>query len=310
MEFVKTIICTKGALPMNILPVFCDIDDFCQFFEPLWKRRLLSSGERQRNRAAPLCLSEVMTIIVLFHSSSYRNFKAYYTEQVIKHDAGAFPRLVSYQRFVELMPCALVPLCGYLQTRKGQCSGISFVDSTSLKVCHNRRIHSHKVFERCAQRGKTSVDWFFGFKLHLVINDCGELLAVRLTPGNTDDRVPVPNLVKDLFGKLFGDKGYISHALFETLYGDGLQLVTKLKKKMKNRLISMFDKLMLRKRALIESVVDQLKNISQIEHSRHRSVANCFVNVVAGLVAYTWREKKPSLNIRVTEQLQLPALVC
>jgi len=294
---------------MDILPVFCEIDDFCLLFEPLWKRRLLSSGERRRDRPPRLCLSEVMTIIVLFHASAYRNFKAYYTEQVMKHYAGAFPRLLSYQRFVELMPSALVPLCGYLQTRKGRCSGISFIDSTSLKVCHNRRIHSHKVFAGCARRGKTSVDWFFGFKLHLVINDRGELLNVRLTPGNTDDRRPVPELVKQLFGKLFGDKGYISQPLFETLYEDGLQLVTKLKTNMKNRLASMFDKIMLRKRAVIESVVDQLKNISQIEHSRHRSVANCFVNLLAGLIAYTWREKKPSLNIRVKEQLQLPPLV-
>ncbi len=309
MEFAKTIIYTKEALPMDILPVFCDIDDFCQFFEPRWKQRLLSSGERQRDRAARLCLSEVMTIITLFHASSYRNFKAYDTEQVMKHYAGAFPRLTSDNRFVELMPSALVPLCGYLQTRKGACSGISFIDSTSLKVCHNRRIHSHQVFANCARRGKTSVDWFFGFKLHLVINDCGERLSLRLTPGNVDDRRPVPELVTDLFGKLFGDKGYISQPLFETLYDDGLQLVTKLKKKMKNRLISMFDKIMLRKRAVIESVIDQLKNISQIEHSRHRSVANCFVNLIAGLIAYTYREKKPSLNIRVAEQLQIPALV-
>ena len=294
---------------MDILPLFCDIDDFCQFFEPLWKRRLLSSGERRRDRAARLCLSEVMTIIVSFHSSNYRNFKAYYNEQVMKNYAGAFPRLTSYQRFVELMPSALVPLCGYLQTRKGECSGISFIDSTSLKVCHNRRIHSHKVFAGCARRGKTSVDWFFGFKLHLVINDRGELLSIRLTPGNTDDRRAVPVMVKKLFGKLFGDKGYISQPLFETLYDDGVQLVTKLKTNMKNRLASIFDKLMLRKRAIIESVVDQLKNISQIEHSRHRSVTNCFVNLLAGLVAYTFREKKPSLNIRVKEQLQLPALV-
>ncbi|HEV7893865.1 MAG TPA: IS982 family transposase, partial [Pyrinomonadaceae bacterium] len=231
------------------------------------------------------------------------------TEQVMKHYAGAFPRLVSYGRFVELMPAALVPLCGYLQSRKGQCSGISFVDSTSLKVCHNRRIHSHKVFAGCARRGKTSVDWFFGFKLHLVINDRGELLSIRLTPGNTDDRRPIPALVKGLFGKLFGDKGYISQPLFETLYDGGVQLVTRLKTSMKNRLVSLFDKIMLRKRAIIESVVDQLKNISQIEHSRHRSVANCFVNLLAGLVAYTFREKKPSLNIRVKEQFQLPALV-
>ncbi|HYH85052.1 MAG TPA: IS982 family transposase [Pyrinomonadaceae bacterium] len=294
---------------MDILPLFCDIDDFCQFFEPRWKKRLLSSGARQRDCAARLCLSEVMTIIVLFHASSYRNFKAYYTEHVMKQYAGAFPRLTSYSRFVELMPAALVPLCGYLQTRKGECSGISFVDSTSLKVCHNRRIHSHKVFAGCARRGKTSVDWFFGFKLHLVTNDCGELLALRLTPGNTDDRQPVPALIKELFGKLFGDKGYISQPLFEALYDEGVQLVTKLKSRMKSRLLPMFDKIMLRKRAIIESVVDQLKNISQIEHSRHRSVANCLVNLLGGLIAYTFREKKPSLNIRVKEQLQLPALI-
>ena len=288
---------------MDILPVFCDIDDFCLLFEPRWQVRLFDS--RQRHRASTLCLSEVMTIIVLFHASSYRNFKAYYTGQVMRQYAGAFPRLVSYNRFVELMQGALVPLCAYLQSRKGSCSGISFIDSTSLKVCHNRRIHLHKVFEGSARRGKTSVDWFYGFKLHLVINDCGELLSLRLTPGNVDDRRPVPELTKGLFGKLFGDKGYVSQALFETLYEDGLQLMTKLKTKMKNRLILMFDKIMLRKRAIIESVVDQLKNISQIEHSRHRSAANFFVNLVAGLVAYTWREKKPSLNIRIKEQLQL-----
>ena len=203
------------------------------------------------------------------------------------------------------MPSALVPLCGYLQTRKGDCSGISFIDSTSLKLCHNRRIHSHKVFRSCARRGKTSVDWFFGFKLHLVTNDCGELLSLRLTPGNVDDRRPVPQLVKALFGKLFGDKGYISQALFETLFAQEVQLVTKLKMKMKNQLLLIFDKIMLRKRAIIESVTDQIKNISQIEHSRHRSVANFFVNLVTGLIAYTFKEKKPSLNIRLKERLQL-----
>ena len=289
---------------MGILPLFCDIDDFCLLFEPLWKRKLLAAG-RRRDRASALCLSEVMTIVVLFHASHYRDFKAYYTGHVQKTLAWAFPRLVSYQRFVELMPGALVPLCGYLQTRKGRCSGISFVDSTSLRVCHNRRIHSHKVFAGCARRGKTSVDWFFGFKLHLVTNDRGELLALRLTPGNTDDRRPVPELVKGLFGKLFGDKGYVSQPLFEALFDEGVQLVTRLKTRMKNRLLPLMDKIMLRKRAIIESVVDQLKNISQIEHSRHRSVANCFVNLLGGLIAYTWREKKPSLNIRVKEQLRL-----
>jgi hypothetical protein len=303
MVFAKTSHHRERDSLMDILALFCDIDDFCLFFEPLWRKRLLET--RQRNRAFTLCLSEVLTIIVLFHQSSYRNFKSFYTEHVMKQLAGAFPKLVSYNRFVELMPSALVPLCGYLQSRKGRCSGISFVDSTALKVCHNRRIHSHKVFAGCACRGKTSVDWFYGFKLHLVINDCGELLNVRLTPGNTDDRRPVPELVKGLFGKLFGDKGYIWQPLYELLYDEGVQLVTKLKRGMKNRLLPLLDKIMLRKRAIVESVMDQLKNISQIEHSRHRSVANCLVNLVAGLIAYTWREKKPSLNIRVKEQLQV-----
>jgi hypothetical protein len=135
------------------------------------------------------------------------------------------------------------------------------------------------------------VDWFFGFKLHLVINDCGELLALKLTPGNTDDRRPVPELVKGLFGKPFGDKGYVSQPLFKTLYDEGVRLVTKLKRGMKNRLTPLFDKIMLRKRAIIESVVDQLKNISQIEHSRHRSVANCFVNLVRAHRLHLAREE-------------------
>ncbi len=294
---------------MDILPVFCDIDDFCLLFEPVWQRQQLVAAPRQRHRASSLALSEVMTIIVLFHASGYRNFKTFYTQHVCQHLRWAFPKATSYNRFVELMPSALVPLCCFLNLRRGQCSGISFVDSTTIAVCHNRRIPSHKVFRDIAGRGKNSVDWFFGFKLHLVINDCGELLAVRLTPGNCDDRQAVPNLARDLFGKLFGDKGYISQKLFDSLFADSVQLITKIKTNMKNKLMPMFDKIMTRKRAIIESVNDQLKNISHIEHTRHRSVANFFVNLIAGLVAYTFREKKPSLNIRVKERLQLPVLV-
>jgi hypothetical protein len=290
---------------MNILPVFCDIDDFCLFFEPRWQQHLLASSTRQRNRRSALCLSEVMTIITLFHCSGYRNFKDYYQQHVLKHMFWAFPRLVSYNRFVELMPATVFPLCAYLRSRLGACSGISFVDSTTLKVCHNRRIHSHKVFARSAQRGKNSVDWFYDFKLHLVINDCGELLNLKLTPGNVDDRAPVPQMVKQMSGKLFADKDYISRTLFALLFEQKLQLMTKLKTTMKNKLLPMFDKIMLRKRAVIKAVNDQLKNISQIEHTRHRSPVNFFVNLIAGLIAYTFREKKPSLNIRVKEQLRL-----
>lgn len=262
--------------------LFCCVDDFCQAFEPQWERQLLGNGLQQRKRARSLCLSELMTILVGFHQSCYRNFKTYYQELVQCHFQSAFPGLVSYGRFVEWMPSALLPLCGYLRSCFGDCSGISFIDSTSLKVCHNRRILQHKVFENLAARGKTSVDWFFGFKLHLVVNDQGELLNFVLTPGNTDDRTPVPKLLQQLFGKVFADKGYVSQKLAKQLLESvGVQLMTKLKRNIKNRLMPLADRLLLRKRAIIETIIDQLKNISQLEHSRHRSPVNCLVNIVA-----------------------------
>lgn len=287
---------------MNILPVFCDIDDFCLIFEPLWHRRLLQSGAARRHKPNALALSEVMTILVLFHASGYRDLKTFYTSYVQKHLRWAFPRLVSYNRFVELQREALVPLWCYLHTRFGSCTGIGFVDATTLAVCHNLRIPQHKVFWDSAKRGQSSMGWFYGFKLHLVINDCGELLGSYLTPGNVDDRRPVPHMVKDLWGRLFGDKGYISQPLAALLQAQDLRLVTKLRKNMKNRFLALSDKLLLRKRALIETVNDQLKNISQIEHTRHRSLWNFLGNVAAGLIAYSWREKKPSLNISVKDQ--------
>lgn len=294
---------------MDLLETFCDIDDFCKQFEPEWKQHLLESSEIKRDRKTMLCLSEVMTIIIAFHSSGYRTFKHYYTQYVAKHLLRDFPNLVSYNRFVELMRSSLIPLCYYLQTRKGKVSGIAFIDSTPIAVCHNRRIYSHKVFSHIAKRGKSSVDWFYGFKLHLIINDVGELLAFRLTLANVDDRAPVPKMTRGIIGKLFGDKGYISQKLFTLLFENGLQLITKIKMKMKNRLMPIIDKILLRKRALIETVNDQLKNISQVEHSRHRSVANFFVNIVAALIAYTYQDKKPSLNIRIKDLKQLPAVI-
>jgi len=207
-----------------------------------------------------------------------------------------FPGLVSYQRFVEWTPSTLLPLCAYLRSCFGQCTGISFMDSTCLKVCHNSRINQHRVFKNLAARGKTSVDWFFGFKLHLAVNDKGELLNCQVTPGNVDDRTPVPDLLQHLFGQVFADKGYISQKLFEQLLEElGVQLVTKLKRNMKQRLMPLCDRLLLRKRAVVETVIDQLKNISQIEHSRHRSPVNCFINILCGLIAYCHQPKKPGI---------------
>ena len=145
--------------------------------------------------------------------------------------------------------------------------------------------------------------------MHLIINDLGELLAFQVTAANTDDRKPVPDLAKDLFGKLFGERGYVSQKLFEQLYEQGLKLIAKSKRNMKNRLMKTIDKILLRKRAVIESVNDQLKNIRSIEHSRHRSVFNFLVNLLAGLVAYTYSDKKPSLDLEPKGRRALPPAI-
>jgi transposase len=292
-------------MPDSILALFCHVDDFCQRFEPRWRQHLLTHGVVQRQRVRQLCLSEIMTIVIAFHTSHYRDFKAFYTSTVQPHWRAEFPDLVSYSRFVDFLPSVLIPLCAYLRHCYGACTGITFVDATALAVCHNRRIAQHRVFAGLAQRGKTSLGWFFGFKLHLCVNDQGELLAVTLTPGNTDDRKPVPRLAQRLFGKLFADKGYLSQALTKELVETlGVRLITPIKRGMKNRLLPVVDKLLLRKRVVIESIIDQLKNISQIEHSRHRSVTNFLVNLLSGLIAYCHQPKKPALHLSILPLLQ------
>ena len=286
---------------MNLVELFCHVDDFCQAFEGAWVHHQLTTGRRQRRRAGRLCLSEIMTLLIWFHQSQYRTFKAFYQQHVCRHLGGAFPQLVSYGRFVELMPSALIPLCAYLRSCQGGCTGISFIDSTPLAVCHPHRRHQHRLFADVAQWGKSSTGWFFGFKLHVVVNDRGQLLNVALTAGNVDDRTPVPDLVGDLFGKLFADRGSISKKLnqhLRQLYD--LQLITKLRSNMKNQLMPMADKLLLRKRAIIETIIDQLKNISQIEHTRHRSPVNFMINLLGGLIAYCHQPKKPALKSEKT----------
>jgi hypothetical protein len=198
---------------VNILPLFFEIDEFCQHFEPIWNQHLLARNCKKRNRRRSLALSEVMTILILFQQSDYRNLKQFYLEFVCRYSELEFPNLVSYNRFVEFERDALVPLSAYLQTKRGICTGISFIDSRKLAVCENLRIPQHRQFTGIAARGKTTLGWFYGFKLHLVVSDSGELLAWQVTPGNIDDRRPVPKLAKRLFGKLFGDLGYLSEPL-------------------------------------------------------------------------------------------------
>ena len=278
----------------QLVTIFCDIDDFCKHFEPLDEQRAITSTVKPRRRPTALSLSELMTVIVYFHTSHDRHFNAYDRFHVQAHLRPSFPHLVSDSRLVELMPRALVPLTAYLRTRRAKTAGMALIDSTSIAVCHPRRTRSHKVVDGLAQLGQTSMGWFDGFNLHLILHDQGELIACRLTPGHVDDRQPVRQLSQGLVGTLFGDRGDISNSLHEDLLEQGLDLITRIRKHMNNRLVSLFDKLMRRQRTLIESVNDQLKHISQIEPTRHRRVRHLMVNMVAGLIASTYDPTKPS----------------
>ena len=289
---------------MSLLELYCAVDDFCKGMEQERVGRLLRNGDQQRQRSGRLSDSEALTIMIHFHQSQYRTFKAYYQEHVQVYLREEFPHLISYGRFVQRMPRLLGWLCQYLFSRFGVCSGISFVDATFIGVCDNRRINQHQVFKGIAARGKGSTGWRFGFKLHLVVNDAGELLAVYLTAANRHELKALPKLVKHLFGKLFADMAYLSQPVFEQLMAQGIQLITKLKSNMKNKLMVMSDKLLLRKRSIIETINDQLKNISQIEHSRHRSPINFLVNLVSGLIAYSHQPKKPSLDLAQFPRLE------
>ena len=285
----------------NLTVLYCLVDDFCKEFMPVWKETMIQSNMKKRDRAGQLNTSEIMTIYINFHQSHYRNFKKYYINYIGQYLNHLFPHLVSYNRFVALIKSILVPLCFFLRCFYGEKTGIYFVDSTPLKVCHIKREKQHRVFKGLAQKARSTIGWFFGFKLHLVINNKGELMAFQITTANVDDRKPVANLVKTLVGKLIGDKGYISQKLFTTLFQQGLTLITKNKKNMKNRLMPLLDKLLLRKRAIVECVNDQLKNISQIEHTRHRSVWNFLTNILAASIAYALQPQKPSIRREVNQ---------
>ena len=285
----------------KVTEIYFIIDEFFKEFDKTIKENSLPSEQtNKRNRKFTMSESEVMTILILFHSASFKNLKSFYVFYVQKHMQKDFPQTVSYNRFVELQRKVCVPMAIFVKmVCMGKCTGISFIDSTPIRSCHIKREKQHKTFKDIAQKGQCSLGWFYGFKLHLIINDKGEILDFIITPGNVDDREPLKNmdLHKRIFGKLFGDKGYIGKDLFEQLFVDGVHLITKLRKNMKNALLLLHDRIMLRKRALIESVNDELKNICQIEHTRHRSFDNFIINLLSALAAYSFFDKKPSINI-------------
>ncbi len=299
----------------KIAEIFMKVDDFCNLFiDELKSYEVLDNSEtKKRNRKAGLCDSEIISLLIAFHGGQFRNFKTFYTQYVSVHLQKDFPGLVSYNRFIELSPRSGIVFMLFLNhCCKGECTGISFIDSTVLRVCHNKRIKRNKTFKGVAQLGKSSMGWFFGFKLHLIINDRGEIQSFYLTKGNVDDRdiKTITQMTKELFGKLVGDKGYISKPLSDLLFGNGIQLITDVRKNMKSKALSNEEKILIRKRSVIETVNDELKNMCQVEHTRHRSISGFLINVMGALAAYSFFPKKPSINKDVleTDQKKLNAL--
>ena len=287
----------------KIIEIFCNLDDFMKEFDAILTKHSISDASlpKKRNRKSKMSKSEVMTIMVIFHLKSYRNLKHFYLHYVCKHMDDFFPDTVSYNRFVELQKQAIQPLAVYLKLfGLGKYSGISFIDSTAIKVSHYKREKQHKVFKGIAEKSYGTLGWFYGFKLHLVCNDKGQIIDFPITKANVDDRSPLKNknFHDKIFGKIYGDKGYLAKDLFDKLFVDGIHLVTKLRKNMKKKALEFMDKVYLRKRAIIESVNDVLKNTCQIEHSRHRSFDNFLGNMIAGLTAYSFLESKPSIKIQ------------
>jgi hypothetical protein len=288
----------------DIIELYSFVDDFCKIYSEYEKQKLLPSL-KQRQKAGNMALSEQLTIMIMYHTSYAKNFKYFYKSYIEYLHKDDFPNAVSYNRFVELMPKLFMPLNILLHMLLGEQTGTYFIDATTIKACHNKRRYRNKTFNGFAKQGKSSMGFFYGFKLHLIINEKGEIIALKLTQGNVDDRAPVPGLTKNLTGSIYADKGYIKQNLFVNLYERGLKMIHGIKKNMPNKLMDLKEKIILRKRNLIETVFDYLKNKMNLEHTRHRSPINAFVHIASTLISYCFKKTKPSIKFDFDPTIQL-----
>jgi hypothetical protein len=291
----------------KITEIFYLTDEFCSEFQKSIQGHLIGNNPKKK---PIMSQSEVISILIIFHGMQSKNIKHFYLNYIQKHLTHLFPNTVSYNRFVELSQQVILPMTMFLKMQcLGDCTGITYVDSTPIRVCKNKRIKRNKVFNNIATVGKSTMGWFFGFKLHLIVNEKGDILNFVITQGNVDDRTPLNDskFLEKIKGKLYGDKGYISSKLTQLLFVDGIQLITGIRDKMKNCLLELKDKILLRKRSVIETINDELKNICQVEHSRHRSFENFISNLISGLIAYSFFPKKPAIkyDVKITDQIAL-----
>lgn len=289
----------------KITEIFYLTDEFCKEFQKSIQGHLLGNPSKKKPKMSQ---SEVITILIIFHGMQHKNLKHFYINFVQIHLNDLFPKTVSYNRFVELSQQVILPMTMFLKMQcLGECTGITYVDSTPIRVCNKKRIKRNKVFKDIAAVGKSTMGWFYGFKLHLIVNEKGDILNFVITQGNVDDRAPLNDskFLSKIKGKLYGDKGYISAKLTQLLFVDGVQLITGIRDKMKNCLLELKDKILLRKRSIIETINDELKNICQVEHSRHRSFENFISNLISGLIAYSFFPKKPAIRFDVENTNQI-----
>ena len=266
--------------------IFCQVDDFCKEINSQQMNYFLPAPTSRRGPPCCLCDSEIMTILIFFQSSQWRNFKSYYEYFLSTFYKTAFPKLPSYNRFIEIMNRIIFHLILFSQINAGKRTGIYFIDSTCLPVCHLKRSKRHKTFDEIAQYGRTSVGWFFGLKLHIIINDRGELMAFKITNGKRNDAKAGESIMQKLQGLMFGDKGYLGRQLFSRLLEKGLNLITRGRKNMKQKNYSSMEKQLLNKRGIIETVINHFKHHYHIWHTRHRSIVNAITHLMAGIAAY------------------------
>lgn len=285
---------------MDPVVLFCQVDDFCKVYQREIAKAIIGVNHRDQWQKSLIRQAEVMTIKIWYHLSGFKTFKDFYTRQeaVLR---SYFSNLLSYSRMVELcieQTFALIVYAKIFCTVKS--NGIDYIDSTKLEVSHIKRSSSHKTFAGLAKKGHTSMGWFYGFKLHLIVNPWGEVVDFDITSGNIADNNAnlLRRITKKVKNKLFGDRGYmVNKDVFAELFSHGVQMISRVRKNMKTPILTLEDKILLSKRGLVESVIGILKQSLDLEHSRHRNPMALFAHVASTLIAYFFRPNKPSISL-------------
>jgi len=277
----------------SLTRLFVFIDDFVKAFNSYTEtdpenKLLVPFFKQEVQNNCRLHLSEILTIIVYFHSSGFKTFKHYY-KFLERYHMKEFPHLISYNRFVEIKHNYTLELFILSQTISAQCDGLSYIDSTHLPVCHIKREYTHKIFEGVAAKSKSTMGWYFGFKLHVISNQYGHPISYELTRSTVDDRQVPDSLFDKIFGELYGDKGYLGKPFMDRMSEKSIKIITALKKNMKPKMMTQKQSNSLSKRSIIESIFNCLKNHLNMQHTRHKNPKNYLVNLIGAITAYCFK---------------------